>query len=282
MSVELVSAMKTSTIAVVVLVLLSAGLATGVITTISRNRELTEQLDQAQAVRSQPAPATDAGRLRQLLDEQEAANAVLRDEIAQLKLSATNDAPAQAERTRAPNSNQVWNASRGPGNAWLDRLKQEDPERYKQIVQQREERRKAMDQRYQETMDQLDQRAQTAPTQVEADLVGQIADTLAKLNDLRQKWQAIRSLPEDQQQAQIPELSAQMRQTTDHLRDLSHAAAGLAHETRNPLGLIRGWTQRLADSKVLPSEHEQQARAILEEPPRLPGTQGARRRGRRI
>jgi signal transduction histidine kinase len=50
-----------------------------------------------------------------------------------------------------------------------------------------------------------------------------------------------------------------------HLRDLSHAAAGLAHETRNPLGLIRGWTQRLADSKVLPSEHEQQARAILEE-----------------
>jgi hypothetical protein len=221
MSVELVSLMKLSTIAVVGLVLLSAGLATGVITTISRNRDLTEQLEEAQAARSQPAPATDAGRLRQLLDEQEAANAVLRDEIAQLKLSATNNTPLRAESARASGPDQSRNPGRGPGNAWLDRLKQEDPERYKQIVQQREERRKAMDQRYQETLDQLDARAQSAPTQVEADLVGQIADTLAKLNDLRQQWQAIRNLPEDQQQAQSPDLAAQMRQTTDQLRDLS-------------------------------------------------------------
>jgi signal transduction histidine kinase len=33
-----------------------------------------------------------------------------------------------------------------------------------------------------------------------------------------------------------------------HLRELNQAAAGLAHETRNPLGLIRGWAQRLADA----------------------------------
>ena len=33
-----------------------------------------------------------------------------------------------------------------------------------------------------------------------------------------------------------------------HFRDLSQAAAGLAHETRNPLGLIRGWTQRWAET----------------------------------
>ena len=215
--------MKLSTIAVVVLALLSAGLATGVITTVIRNQELTDQLEQAKATQTKPALATDASRLRQLLDEQEAANAALRDELAQLKLTATNGAPNQAGVARGSNPDQSRNPSRGPGpgNAWLDRLKQEDPERYKQIVQQREERRKAMDQRYQETMDQLDQRAQTAPTQVEADLVGQIADTLAKLNDLRQQWQAIRSLPEDQQQAQMPDLAAQMRQTTDQLRDLS-------------------------------------------------------------
>ena len=31
---------------------------------------------------------------------------------------------------------------------------------------------------------------------------------------------------------------------TRHLRELNQAAAGLAHETRNPLGLIRGWAQR--------------------------------------
>jgi len=36
---------------------------------------------------------------------------------------------------------------------------------------------------------------------------------------------------------------------TRHLRELNQAAAGLAHETRNPLGLIRGWAQRLADQE---------------------------------
>ena len=36
---------------------------------------------------------------------------------------------------------------------------------------------------------------------------------------------------------------------TRHLQELNQAAAGLAHETRNPLGLIRGWAQRLAEEK---------------------------------
>ncbi|NLY01406.1 MAG: hypothetical protein GXY83_35390 [Rhodopirellula sp.] len=50
-----------------------------------------------------------------------------------------------------------------------------------------------------------------------------------------------------------------------HLRDLSQAAAGLAHETRNPLGLIRGWTQRLAESNLPSAEQRDQARAVIEE-----------------
>jgi signal transduction histidine kinase len=50
-----------------------------------------------------------------------------------------------------------------------------------------------------------------------------------------------------------------------HLRDLGQAAAGLAHETRNPLGLIRGWTQRLAQSDLPSTEQQQQAEAIVEE-----------------
>ena len=54
-----------------------------------------------------------------------------------------------------------------------------------------------------------------------------------------------------------------------HLRELSQAAAGLAHETRNPLGLIRGWTQRLADSCPHASEQQQQARGVIEECDRL-------------
>jgi two-component system sensor histidine kinase HydH len=52
---------------------------------------------------------------------------------------------------------------------------------------------------------------------------------------------------------------------TRHLRDLSQAAAGLAHETRNPLSLIRGWTQRLADCCPDRPEQSEQAQAIMEE-----------------
>jgi signal transduction histidine kinase len=50
-----------------------------------------------------------------------------------------------------------------------------------------------------------------------------------------------------------------------HLSELGQAAAGLAHETRNPLGLIRGWTQRLVDSGLPNSDQQSQAEAVLEE-----------------
>ncbi|MCA9047266.1 MAG: HAMP domain-containing histidine kinase [Planctomycetaceae bacterium] len=50
-----------------------------------------------------------------------------------------------------------------------------------------------------------------------------------------------------------------------HLRELGQAAAGLAHETRNPLGLIRGWTQRLAETGLPQDDQQDQAEAILEE-----------------
>jgi signal transduction histidine kinase len=50
-----------------------------------------------------------------------------------------------------------------------------------------------------------------------------------------------------------------------HFRDLSQAAAGLAHETRNPLGLVRGWTQRLAQSGLQNAQQQEQARAVVEE-----------------
>lgn len=50
-----------------------------------------------------------------------------------------------------------------------------------------------------------------------------------------------------------------------HYRELSQAAAGLAHETRNPLGLIRGWTQRLAETAIESAEARRQAEAVVEE-----------------
>lgn len=52
---------------------------------------------------------------------------------------------------------------------------------------------------------------------------------------------------------------------TRHLRDLSQAAAGLAHETRNPLGLIRGWAQRLAQEGFPSPKQQEQVERIVEE-----------------
>jgi signal transduction histidine kinase len=52
---------------------------------------------------------------------------------------------------------------------------------------------------------------------------------------------------------------------TRHLREMGQAAAGLAHETRNPLGLIRGWTQRLVQSDAASPETREQAEAVIEE-----------------
>jgi two-component system sensor histidine kinase HydH len=72
-------------------------------------------------------------------------------------------------------------------------------------------------------------------------------------------WRATVRLAEAHGHAQVLETEAR------HLRDLSQAAAGLAHETRNPLGLIRGWTQRLAQSGLESPQQRQQARAVVEE-----------------
>ena len=54
---------------------------------------------------------------------------------------------------------------------------------------------------------------------------------------------------------------------TRHLREMGQAAAGLAHETRNPLGLIRGWTQRLVQSSASAPEMWKQAEAVIAAPP---------------
>ena len=72
-------------------------------------------------------------------------------------------------------------------------------------------------------------------------------------------WRATVRLAEARGHARLLETEAR------HLRELSQAAAGLAHETRNPLGLIRGWTQRLDQSGLESPEQRQQAHAVVEE-----------------
>lgn len=71
-------------------------------------------------------------------------------------------------------------------------------------------------------------------------------------------WRATVRLAEAHGRAQLLEIE------TRHLRDLSQAATGLAHETRNPLGLIRGWTQRWMQS-MSDGPQQHQAKAVIEE-----------------
>lgn len=50
-----------------------------------------------------------------------------------------------------------------------------------------------------------------------------------------------------------------------HLREMNLAAAGLAHETRNPLNIIRGMAQMLSRQGDAPPEIREKSRVILEE-----------------
>jgi signal transduction histidine kinase len=72
-------------------------------------------------------------------------------------------------------------------------------------------------------------------------------------------WRATMGWVEAQGRAKLLETE------TRHWRELSQAAAGLAHETRNPLGLIRGWTQRLAQDANEDPERQSHAQAVIEE-----------------
>ncbi len=72
-------------------------------------------------------------------------------------------------------------------------------------------------------------------------------------------WQATVRLAEAHGQTRV--LKAEAR----HLRDLGQAAAGLAHETRNPLGVIRGFTQQLTQSGQLADPQLRKAQAVVEE-----------------
>jgi len=85
-----------------------------------------------------------------------------------------------------------------------------------------------------------------------------LAGTIA-LGAITLAWRSSVRLAEARGRAAV--LQAESR----HLHALGQAAAGLAHETRNPLGLVRGWAQRLATSNLPTAEQREHARAVVEE-----------------
>jgi signal transduction histidine kinase len=57
----------------------------------------------------------------------------------------------------------------------------------------------------------------------------------------------------------------QSQQQNEHLKELNLAAAGLAHETRNPLNVIRGLAQTIDHDPITTAENRQRVRQIMEE-----------------
>lgn len=56
---------------------------------------------------------------------------------------------------------------------------------------------------------------------------------------------------------------------TTHLREMNLAAAGLAHETRNPLNIIRGLAQMISKRPDVPAELQTKSRDIIDETDRV-------------
>jgi signal transduction histidine kinase len=50
-----------------------------------------------------------------------------------------------------------------------------------------------------------------------------------------------------------------------HLREMNLAAAGLAHETRNPLNIIRGRAQMISNQPEIPADSRERSREIIDE-----------------
>lgn len=183
-------------------------------------KETRAELEHLRQTRATGSP-TRVEALEKLLREQSAAYAKLQDDYRALQ---RGDAAADDETQPAPAANTNNTATaRGPGGAggsWLERLRTEDPERYKQIQEERERRRARVDAYFDEQFDRLDQRYATATSPDEVNLVGQIAETLGKIDELRQQWQQLRELPEDERRAQAQQLAGASRETYQRLAEL--------------------------------------------------------------
>src|SRR5207244_12588632 len=117
----------TSRSLVSVLALLIVCLGVTTVASMKRAQDVSAQLEQAQNALAKRQGARDAGgrtsedRLRELLNQQEAANAQLRAELAQLREANSAARPAKDNRADAPAA-ETQRPGRGGGGAWMERL----------------------------------------------------------------------------------------------------------------------------------------------------------------
>ena len=203
------------------LVLLVLVLAGGWVASGRQVRALRAELEQSRQAAARPAPSPRGTPpetlLQELLDEQVAANARLQRELAALRETAA--APVPAPAPVAPGTPTAA-AAAGDRATWLERLRVEDPARYEQIQREREERRQRVEAMVRDELARLDDRLQVARSQEEADLVNQLAAAVARLDELRARWQQLRELPEEERRAASAELIPESRAAYETLADL--------------------------------------------------------------
>lgn len=198
----------------------------------------------------QKSPLSEVASLRRRLEQLDTAYLQLEDDYRLLSRQKQERQSSAGIQTAPVPASTDTNASARSTNrgSWMERLQREDPERYKQIVEAREQRRRQTDEWYQEQVTQLDQRAQSAPTREEAELATQIADTLDRINQLRDSWRAISELPDDQRQIQAEQLGARTREAYRTLNDLREQDRSLQLQTlATQLGLQGQSVQSLVD-----------------------------------
>jgi hypothetical protein len=192
------------TVIVVVALLVGVLLGGGVGYVVSVNRQTERESLATAAVAPAPTPVaageSEADRLRIMLGEKETAYAKLREENEQLKKQTSADTPLRIPSGSSTNSGGF--GGRGGGN-FMDRLRRDDPERAKQMEEEREQRRQQAEARYQESLAKLQERRQRAQSPEEQALVDQLSASLTKLHDIGEGWQNISSLSGSNRMEQV-------------------------------------------------------------------------------
>jgi DNA repair exonuclease SbcCD ATPase subunit len=214
---------------VVALGLGCVGLAAYAIVASQKVSALEEQLNDRPSLpvaTAKPASAggEDAQLLRRLLEEKESAYNKVYDELERLKKPG---AAATEPRTAVNVSTNTGGFGRGRGGGgfggsdWLERLKTEDPERYKQITESMEQRRQQAETQYQQSLARIQERRQKAGTDDEVAHLDALAGSLTKLHEIGQSWENLRNLSgEERSQAfrQLTQDSATAYQTYSDLK----------------------------------------------------------------
>jgi chromosome segregation ATPase len=242
-------------VAVIATTLLCAALVWSNVASVGRVRELKGQLEAKESELQKLATSNDSttkpdSGLADTIAQRDAEYAKLREDYDKLKEQLTNEAPASvAVTTTNTTAFGFGRGQRGGNNPWLERLRLQDPERYKQMVAAREQRIQRAEQQYQDQMTQLDNRIQTAPSQEEVDLATQIADTLDRYGQLRQQMQQYAGIPPDQLPPEAQALIAEMRDLRDQRNQLQTQDRTLQYnQLASQLGLKGQDAQTLAQS----------------------------------